>query len=474
MKLFYLHCVNSTVIKYLIFFVPLFIGSCKSIDIEQPLINESDPLIHQQKESTLHIPIEIGLQNQLKEVEKTLPLSFHGQDEQCEGISFSYKFIREPIRFHLNPASLDYEIDGKFELKLNYCPKCQELWTTKGTCIIPRLYASCGFEEPMRRVRIGYNTAISLTDQYAFHSDTKLTSFKIIDPCEISVFKYDATSQVEKQVIGELKALEKDIDKQIESINISSYIKEVWKQLEQPIDLSGYGLLYLKPNSLALSPVLLDEKNHQAHVTAQLGVKPVISTNKETLETHPLPKQSDYTNGQRFHLSTLVKASYDSINKRMNHELMGYKIPIKKRVLIIDSLFAIGNYEQKLIVKVYFSGSRKGVFYLSGSPLITEDQCVVLSNMEYDLNTKSILLKTARWLFDKRILELLTHASKFDLKPILNQTKTSITQNINTTIDDGIFLSGDIQNLSLYNLQLGTTGFFVDTEVSGNLKLKIK
>jgi hypothetical protein len=94
--------------------------------------------------------------------------------------------------------------------------------------------------------------------------------------------------------------------------------------------------------------------------------------------------------------------------------------------------------------------------------------------MEYDLNTKSILLKTARWLFDKRILELLTHASKFDLKPILNQTKTSITQNINTTIDDGIFLSGDIQNLSLYNLQLGTTGFFVDTEVSGNLKLKIK
>jgi hypothetical protein len=442
--------------------------------MEQPVVNSSDPVFTDQPESILHIPIEIELQNQLKDVEKSLPISFHGQEEHCEGISFSYKFNREPIRFQLHSTSLDYDIDGKFELKLNYCPKCHELWDTKGSCVIPRLFASCGFEEPMRRVQIGYNTTISLTNQYAFHSETKLRSFKIIDPCEISVFKYDATSQVEKQVLGELKALEKEIDKQIESIDLYSPIKQVWEKLEEPIDLSGYGLLYLKPKSLALSPVLLDENTRLAHVTAQLGVDPLISTNKEAIISHPLPKQSTYAQGQGFLMSIQVKASYDSINKRMNHDLMGYKIPIKRKVLIIDSLSLVGSYDKQVIIKVSFSGSRKGVFYLSGTPVITEDQFFVLSNIDYDLNTKSVLLKTARWIFDKRILELLANASKFNLNALLNQTKTSINQEINTTIDTGVFLSGEINNLSLSNLQLGATGFFLQTEVSGNLKLKIK
>ena len=460
--------------KYILFLLPLFSWSCKTIDIPEPIVELVDPPMPILPVSQINVPIEIDLQSQLKDVEKSLPKSFEGKQEQCEGVSFAYKFIREPIHFQLKKTSFYYEVDGKFELKLNYCPKCHSLWDENGSCTVPRIYASCGVGEPMRRVKVGYNTNVSITDSYLFNTETKLQLFDVLDPCEITVFKYDATSQVEKQVKGLLQSLEKDIDRQIESVDIRSSIKDVWRQLEEPMDLSGYGLLYFKPKSMSLSPVTFDAVNKRAEVTAELTAEPFITTNREPAVYSDLPKQAKYTKGQGYALNILVKASYDSINKIMNKDLMGYKIPFNGKEIVVDSLHILGNQEQKLIIQVYFSGSKKGEFFLVGTPLITDDQFFVLTNLAYDLNSKSVLLKTAKWMFDKRILEELNKSAKYDLNPLLNETKNTITQQLNSKLDDGVFLSGTVDRLAVSSIQLGTSGFFLTTEVSGNLKLKMK
>jgi hypothetical protein len=460
--------------KYFLLLLPLFIWSCKSIDIPKPMVELMDPPIPILPVSQINVPIEIDLQSQLKEVEKSLPKIFEGKQEQCEGISFAYKFIREPINFQLKKTSFYYEVDGKFELKLNYCPKCHSLWDDNGSCTVPRIYASCGVGEPMRRVKVGYNTSVSISDSYTFNTETKLKLFDVLDPCEITVFKYDATSQVEKQVKSQLQSLEKEIDKQIEAVDIRSSIKDVWRQLEEPIDLSGYGFLYLKPKNMALSSVTFDAVNKRAELTAELKAEPFITTNYESTVYSNLPKQTKYTTGQGFALNILVKASYDSINKLMNKDLMGYKIPFNGKEIVVDSLHIIGNQEQKIVIQVYFSGSKKGVFFLVGTPIITEDQFFVLTNLAYDLNSKSVLLKTAKWMFDKRILEELNKSAKYDLNPLLSETKNSITQQLNTKLDEGVFLSGSADRLTVSNIRLGVSGFFLTTEVSGNLKLKMK
>ena len=460
--------------KYLLFLLPLLSWSCKSIHIPEPVVERMDPPMPVLAISHINVPIEIDLQSQLREVEKSLPKSFEGKQEQCEGVSFTYKFLREPIDFQLKQTSLYYEVDGKFELKLNYCPKCHELWNENGSCAVPRISASCGVGEPMRRVKVGYNTTVSITDSYTFNTETKLKKFDVLDPCEITIFKYDATNQVEKQVKGQLQSLEKDIDRQIESVDIRSSIKDVWRKLEEPIDLSGYGLLYLKPKSMALSPVSFNSMNKRSELTAQLTLEPFITTNKEQTIYSDLPKQVKYIAGQGYALNILVKASYDSINKIMNKDLRGYKIPFKGKEIIVDSLQILGNQEQKLIIQVCFSGSKNGVFFLVGTPFITEDQFFILSDLSYDINSKNVLLKSAKWIFDKRILEELNKSAKYDLNPLLKETKNSITQQLNTELDKGVFLSGTVDKLAVSGIQLGSSGFFLTTEVLGNLKLKMK
>jgi hypothetical protein len=460
--------------KYLLFLLSFLIWSCRSIDIPEPIVEMTDPTLPALSISKINVPIEIDLSKQLNGVEKSLPKSFKGKQEQCEGVSFDYMYIREPINFQLNKTGLYYEVDGKFDLKLSYCPKCHDLWDEKGTCTIPRIYASCGVGEPMRRVKVGYNTSILITDSYAFNTETKLKRFEVLDPCEITVFKYDATNQVEKQVKSQLQSLEKDIDRQIESVDIRTSIKDVWRKLEEPMNLSGYGFLYLKPQSMSLSPVSFDAVNKRAELTAELTAEPIISTNKEETIYSELPKQTKYNPGQGYALNILVKASYDSINKIMNKNLIGYKIPYNGKEIRVDSLHVLGNKEQKLVIQVYFSGSKHGVFYLVGRPMITNDQFFVLTDLEYDINSKSVLLKTAKWLFDKRILEELTKSAKYDLNPLLNETKKTITKQLNSQLDEGVFLSGTAERLAISTIQLGTSGFFLTTEVSGNMKLKMK
>lgn len=448
--------------------------SCKTIDVAKPGISDVDTNFVFLPPSKMNIPVEIDLSSQLLEVEKSLPKQFQGKQEQCEGVSFSYKFIREPINFQFKSNALHYEVNGKFELKLNYCPKCHELWDENGSCTVPRIYASCGCGEPMRKVKVAYATMVSITDDFKFNTNTKLKTFELLDPCEITVFKYDATSQVEKQIRIQLEALEKDIDKQIEAVDIRTSLKDVWKQLEEPIDLSGYGLLYLNPKSIALSPVAFENGSKKANLNAQLTVQPIVSTDRIYQIKTSLPNQAVYHDEEGFQLTISVKASYDSINKLINQSMKGMDIPFQKKHIRIDSLHIVGQQNQKLLIEVRFSGSKKGVFYLEGMPSITEEEHFVLSDVSYDLNSKSVLLKTAKWMFDKRILEELRKAADFDLNPLIQETMHSINQELNTTLTEGVLLSGQVSKLKVSSIVLGATNFFMLTEVSGNMKLKMK
>lgn len=479
MRLFYSlktlsYIYNVGYMKLLVCLLTVVLCSCKTIDISRPSVSVVDTSLVNLPPSYINIPVEIDLTTQLNEVEKSLPKQFVGKQEQCEGVSFSYKFIREPIDFQLKPNALYYEVGGKFELKLNYCPKCHDLWDENGSCTVPRIYASCGSGEPMRRVKVAYSTSVSITDAYRFNTSTKLKKFELLDPCEITVFKYDATSLVEKQVRMQLEAMEKDIDKQIEGVDIRTSLQDVWKQLEEPINLSGYGLLYLNPKSMALSPVHLEANTKTATLNALLTVQPLISTNKISQQKTPLPNQSAYKNNAGFELAISVKASYDSINKLMNQSVKGMDIPFHNKHVVIDSLHVLGQQNQKLLVEVHFSGSKKGVFFLVGQPAITPEQHFVMHDVAYDINSKSVLLKTAKWLFDKRILEEIQKAADYDLNPLLEETKVSIDQQLNTTLTQGVFLSGKVDELSVSTIILGATDFYMMTLVSGNMKLKMK
>ena len=464
--------------KYINIISFLIIGlfSCKTITIELPVpdfkvVDE----VSAPEPSFLSLETEIALKPYLTEADKSLDKKFNGGEDPCEGISYKYHFERDPLHFELKETEVICEINGKFDLSLSYCPDCQNVFGDE-LCIIPRVSASCGVGEPKRKVLITYASKIEITDNFRLRSQTKLKEFALIDPCKITVFKYDASSTIEKEVRASLVQLEKEVDKQLALAPIHSTMTEVWKSLQEPILVQPYGYFYLRPQQIGIDDLTLKNEGQKAYFTTQMVARPLFSTDAVELPVSHLPKntpQTKATNTSIFNLRTV--ASYDSINHFLLRDFDTQHIKITdKKYINIDKVQVLGPQGERLVLSVQFSGTKKGTLYLVVEPYIDLQQHLRIREVDYELRTKSVLLHSAKWMLNSKLKEELTANIDVDLSPILSESKAAIEQQINSEITKGVWLQGKIDELSVQNLLL-TTGFLVvDLRLSGKLKLKIE
>jgi hypothetical protein len=121
---------------------------------------------------------------------------------------------------------------------------------------------------------------------------------------------------------------------------------------------------------------------------------------------------------------------------------------------------------------VAFSGKKKGILYLTGTPVFdVEKQIISFPDLQFDLRTKSALLKSAKWLFSDKITELLRASSTFDLKPQLAEMKKMLENELNTEISQGVKLKASVQSLKLSAIYPSSKTLILRVNSTGVLKL---
>lgn len=456
-----------------ILFLLVLIGTvgCGSVKPESPdLIVDNEWKIPEQPVSVIDIPIKINLAPYFQETNESVPNKFTGKESTCEGVSYSYTFIRNPIEFSGHKEELDINVKGKYALSLNYCPQCTELFNRSGNCVIPRIYTSCGVTEPMRGMEVGYTTKIGVTEDYKLKAKTSLKKVKAITPCEVTVFDYDATDRLEEEVTKALTAVEKDIDKEIGSVDLKPDIEETWKLLNEPTDLEGYGFLYLNPQSIAISKILYE--GDTAYVRASLEAKPGIFLYKPDLPVRPLPELTKYKKSNGFEIAMDIEARYDSLSSILNKNVAGMKTEVKGKEVIFEELNIYGAMDHKISLEVRFSGKKKGIIYLTGTPTFnSEKQELSFPDMEFDIKTKSALLKSAKWLFDKKISDKVREAAQIDLKPYLDSVKLMVDESLNGELDEGVLMKGKVNDVKIENIQPLSDHLFIRVMSEGKLEI---
>lgn len=450
--------------------------SCKTIHIDPPapefkFISE----ISTTEPSFLSIQTELSLKPYLLEADQSLERKFSGEVKQCEGISYKYNFDRDPLVFNFKGNEVLSDISGKFDLSLSYCPGCHELFD-EPSCMVPRVYASCGVGEPKRKVHITYGSKIMISDHFTLRSQTKLKDFELIDPCKITVFQYDATPTIEKEVRKSLVELEKEVDKQLALAPVQETMTDVWKSLQEPILVAPYGYFYLRPASIGIADFTLKNEGQKALFTTQLVAQPLFSTNQVEQQATHLPKNTPHTNASNtsvFNLRTV--ASFDSINQFLARDFEKQQIQINdKKSISIDKVQILGPQEERMVLSVAFSGAKNGVLYLVVKPYIDVQQHFRIREVDYELKTKSVLLHSAKWLLNSKLKEQIESSVDVDLSPLLLETRAAIEQQINGEISPGVLLNGKIEALRVQNLFLTSGHLVIDVRLDGELKLKIK
>ncbi len=428
-------------------------ASCGSIKPEAPeIVVEETYDIPQAKPSYIKIPIKINLKPYFDETDNSIDRSFIGEESQCSGVSIKYHFNRDPIKFEGKGSKLNFDVDGKYRLWLNYCAACTDAFSSEEYCITSRVYASCGVGEPMRKIHVGYETKIGVAKNYRLKSETKLRTIKALSPCKITVFDYDATSRLETEVKAVLEDMEKDIDKEISSIDLRPDMEATWAVMGEPMDLEGYGFLELHPQYMAMDDIVY--KGDTAYFNAVLKAYPRILSQKSGKKLKPLPDLTTYRDRDGFDINMDVYTRYDSLSNILTRNVAGMEVDVKGKKVIFDSLKIYGASNKQLHIKINFSGSKKGEVYLTGTPVFVADsQYISFPDLQFDVKSKSALLKSAKWFFDKKITNMLRKETEIDLSPYMETLREELNKNLSMELDKGVHMSGEVEKITIEMIQ---------------------
>ena len=97
-----------------------------------------------------------------------------------------------------------------------------------------------------------------------------------------------------------------------------------------------------------------------------------------------------------------------------------------------------------------------------------------MEEVDFDIKTKSILLKSAKWLFSDRIIQEIKTKAIFELAPIIKDAQEKINKELNSTLTKGVNLNGEIEEILIKNLFLDSKNLVIRTNFRGEMKLKIE
>lgn len=451
----------------------ILVVGCAEIKPIAPEIQVAKPGPAKQEVSMVDIPIQVELKSHFKEADASVPKKFTGKEENCEGTSYSYVFERKPIEFSGKGSELQFDIEGKYSLKMNYCPQCTDLFDKAGHCVIPRVSASCGVGEPMRKIQISYASKFELQPDYTLKSETRLKELKPIDKCEVTVFSFNATEQLMKEIKVSLKDLAGDIDKQVGETAIRPEVEKAWKAMSQPFKIDQYGYMYLNPSKISMSSFKLNGST--LNFSIAMEAYPNVQLTKSAAAVKPLPALSRYPKSDGFNINLDLIGNYDSLSRLLTSELKGKEIQLKKNKIFIDSAKIFGAANQQLSFAITFSGKRSGTIYLIGTPVFdNKKQEISFPDLTFDLETKNTLLKSAKWLFNDKITQTIRQYSIYSLKDMLKEASQKLEKELNRKIDEKTILGGKMNSIQVENIYPLTNELLIRTNLQGKISLTVE
>ena len=129
----------------------------------------------------------------------------------------------------------------------------------------------------------------------------------------------------------------------------------------------------------------------------------------------------------------------------------------------------------KLIIKAGLKGSINGNIYLKGIPYYdTVSRTLSLKNLDYDLDTRNVLIKTANWLLQGKFIRMMEKQFTLPIGSQIDDAQKNIQQQLtNRQIARGMTLNGKLNSLQPDKVYLTETSLTAVVFVKGEVELKI-
>jgi len=458
--------------KYLIGLLAIFIivslfASCatsKKIEFLKPLPSDNNPMVYKNKTSFIAMPVEISI----KEIERQLNKNLSGliyEDNNLEDDKTQMKIWKtDKIILTEKNGVITSKIPLKIWSKFKYGTDFLNLNDTREV----NLDGTIIMESKAHLTNWKLTTSSKLKDFNWNESPNILVAGKkipityIINPT-LSIFKskiarmideaIDQSCDFKPQVLDVLSTLSKPF--------LTNDAYEAWFKLI-PIEL------YVTEAELKEGKITLD-MGLKCDMQTMVGQEPKNKFDASKVVLKPVAKMPD-----KLTVSVAAISTYQSASKIITKNFKGQEFGSGSKKVIVQNM-TIWEKEKKLIIALDLTGSINGTIYLSGYPnynILTKE--IYFDQLDYVLNTKNILLKSANWLLQGTILNKIKENCRYSIKENLEEGKKSMEPYLNNYSPmKGVFVNGVLEDFNFEKVEITDKAIIAFITTSGKLNIKV-
>jgi hypothetical protein len=466
--------------KLSLFIILLFVLACSKKQIaEKPVLVNNSVMLDTLPLSDIDIPIKINLRPVYAIAEKSVQQVYTTPNypvdfvvENCD-TRYMYKFRRGPLQFITGGDQLHFGFTGYYIMAGG-----QRVCTGTGSNRTPVTpwspTCTCGLSEGERKVDVSFIAGMQITTNYHIVPNIKTLDPRAIDKCTVCFWGQDITPTVMDRLKAQLEDARKGMIDTLSRMDLKPQFQKIWDMLNAVQPMSNYGYLQINPQQIRISNISADKDTLKLSVG--ISARPTVVQVKPAEIKTVIP---DLTVGQSrrgFSIYTDAILNYDSLSSILNTAMYKKRIDAEgsSKYIVVEKVQVYGSNTAMLNLKMVFSGSATGTFYLSGKPvydLVTKQ--LRLENLEYDIKSKDMMVKTGEWLFNKKITKELEKSTKFDVTNYEKMLLDKINVQFNREVKKGIRMNGQVSNVNIEKIYPFTDKLVVRFSSKGDLDIVV-
>lgn len=272
--------------------------------------------------------------------------------------------------------------------------------------------------------------------------------------------------------------IEKLIDDSMEkTLDFKSNILEMMQKASEPIEMSPTYQTWLKVTPQELYAT--EAKLEKSAVTMNVGLKCLMESYighkpKGNFIKEKMALKTTGTLPDRVVANLAAVSTYQDASRVMTANFKGQEFGSGKRKITVQNV-EIWHKKGKMVIALDMIGSLNGRIYLSGFPQYNaETKELFFDDLDYALETKSKLMKSANWLFQGLILNKIKQSCRYSIQANLDEGKKNMMTYLNNYSPmPGVFVNGKLNDIVFDRVQLTNYAIVAFINITGKVKVNV-
>ena len=457
----------------LVFIIVFLISSCSTsnkIAALKPEPDNASPLIYDNTPSFVNLPISV----KLKDVENQTNALLNGliyEDNNIEDDNIEMKIWKlAPITIENDKESVDGKIKTVLPLK-----------------------ALVKYRIGTKKLGVElYNTKeFNLNGVVTLMSDVSLTNWKLNTKTELKSLDWNESptmvvfgknvpvTYLMTPAITIFKSkIEKSIDAAIEkSMDFKPNVLAALEKICTPFQMSEAFQSWFRivpieiysTNAKLKNDTFLMEMGMKCTMETLIGNEPESKFDATKITLKPVAKIPNQITANIAAVSTYTEAS-----KIMTKNFAGQEFGSGNKKVKVQKV-DIWHKNDKMVIALDVLGTVNGTIYLTGFPQYNEQtKEVFFDKLDYALDTKNKLMRTANWLAQGLVLRKIQESCRYSIVSNLEEGKQNMMAYLkNYSPMPGVFVNGKMEDIQFQKIQLTNKAIIAFIKINGTVKVAV-